>query len=420
MKSTTVLHPIFDFRRKSKEILYVSVPDLESKHVSMMLDFFYKGSVSFTGIDNSKALRELWNVFQIDSVRLDSDSVDVIPDVVLHNSKCKDSNLSTNTHADILANIKQEINEEVMKEIDLKRNLEVECSDCKETFYEEEDLLRHMEHIHGTTRSMYNIIKYKRAKENDKGSSHPKIKKGKGKVKKLIEWKPLRRENENNSNDEAKENDKGSSHPKSKKGKGKGKKSIEWKPLFIPRWSDSAETGLYGFVITNGEESTNHERSVATDLSASNSNSESSSGSTINHASDTEVDVAVVDITNSPSSVDVADSPPRVVMQDQTSHRSKKPTSYRKVVLPARKTITRISMKKVSPDDSIMEMTETATINNTQRSRECFRHKSPGNSTMEIESMQLPPSPSPSIMEIDDSHEEDEILSLIDDPDLFF
>ena len=191
-------------------------------------------------------------------------------------------------------------------------------------------------------------------------------------------------------------------------------------PLISSRMSDSAETGLYGFVITNGEESTNHERSVATDLSASNSNSESSSGSTINHASDTEVDVAVVDITNSPSSVDVADSPPRVVMQDQTSHRSKKPTSYRKVVLPARKTITRISMKKVSPDDSIMEMTETATINNTQRSRECFRHKSLGISTMEIESMQLPPSPSPSIMEIDDSHEEDEILSLIDDPDLFF
>merc|ERR1712079_80934 len=124
----------------------------------------------------------------IDSVRLDS--LDVISEVVLNNSKYNpNSPTHINTHENILANIKTEIVEEVDMLIDLKSGLEVECSDCKERFKEEEDLLRHMDHIHGTPRSMYDWIKFKRAKENDKGSSHPKSKKGKGKGKKSIECK---------------------------------------------------------------------------------------------------------------------------------------------------------------------------------------------------------------------------------------
>merc|ERR1712083_262223 len=187
-------------RRKGTEILKISVPDLESKHVKMMLDLFYRGSISVSGPEEAKVLRDIWKVFHIDSVRLDS--LDVISEVVLNNSKYNPhSPTNINTHENILANIKTEIVEEVDMLIDLKSGLEVECSDCKERFKEEEDLLRHMDHIHGTPRSMYDRIKYKRAKNSEESSSHPKSKKGKGKGKRSIESKPLRKDNETNSDD---------------------------------------------------------------------------------------------------------------------------------------------------------------------------------------------------------------------------
>ena len=166
----------------------------------MMLDLFYRGSISVSGPEEAKVLKDIWKVFHIDSVRLDS--LDVISEVVLNNSKYNpNSPTHINTHENILANIKTEIVEEVDMLIDLKSGLEVECSDCKERFKEEEDLLRHMDHIHGTPRSMYDRIKYKRAKNSEESSSHPKSKKGKGKGKKSIESKPLRKDNEMNEDD---------------------------------------------------------------------------------------------------------------------------------------------------------------------------------------------------------------------------
>ena len=80
------------------------------------------------------------------------------------------------------------------KENQLINSLEVQCSECKERFKDEEDLMRHMDHIH--QRSMYDRIKYKRAKtdESSDNTRHPKNKKGKGKGKKSIETKPVRKE----------------------------------------------------------------------------------------------------------------------------------------------------------------------------------------------------------------------------------
>jgi len=189
-------------RRKGNEVLKISVPDLESKQITMMLDLFYRGSISLSGPDEAKVLRDIWKVFQIDSVRLDS--LDVISEVVLNTTPYNPNSSSyVNTHQNMIANIKTEIVDEVDNLIDFKSGLEVECSDCKERFREEEDLLRHMDHIHGTPRSMYDRIKYKRAKDCDGSSSHPKNKKGKGKGKKSIESKPLRKDNESNENDES-------------------------------------------------------------------------------------------------------------------------------------------------------------------------------------------------------------------------
>merc|ERR1711970_1492364 len=59
-------------RRKGVEMLKISVPDLESKHIMMMLDLFYRGSISVSGPEEAKVLRDIWKVFHIDSVRLDS------------------------------------------------------------------------------------------------------------------------------------------------------------------------------------------------------------------------------------------------------------------------------------------------------------------------------------------------------------
>eukprot|EP00090_Calanus_glacialis_P011405 TRINITY_DN19813_c0_g1_i1.p1 TRINITY_DN19813_c0_g1~~TRINITY_DN19813_c0_g1_i1.p1 ORF type:complete len:1174 (-),score=207.75 TRINITY_DN19813_c0_g1_i1:88-3183(-) len=153
---------------------------------------------------------------------------------------------------------------------------------------------------------------------------------------------------------------------------------------------------------------TTHARAVATRPSVSSS-SESSSVSTVNHVSDPENDIAaVVDITNSPPSVDIADSPPRVEIQEKPSFRSAKPTPFRQPVLPAG-----ITMRPVSPDESIMEVKQSRSFSKLPRQRP--RPPSPSESIMEVEPTRAP-SPTPSIMEIDTIPDSHQMNTPVEDP----
>ena len=46
-------------RRKTNEVLSISVPDLTAREVRFMTDLLYQGSVSLSGTDDAKALRDV-------------------------------------------------------------------------------------------------------------------------------------------------------------------------------------------------------------------------------------------------------------------------------------------------------------------------------------------------------------------------
>ena len=179
-------------RRKTNEVLSLSVPDLTAKEVRFMLDLLYQGSVSLSGTEDAKALRDVWRMFRIDSVRLDS--LDVISEVDLLKTSSKSvKNSAVQNHFIKLQNIKKEIVDENEEYLSFRTGLEVECELCRETFQQEDDLMRHVDYIHQTNKSMYDRIKFKRAKENADGGSNSKGK-GKGKGKKSFETRPVRKE----------------------------------------------------------------------------------------------------------------------------------------------------------------------------------------------------------------------------------
>ena len=142
-----------------------------------------------TGTEDAKALRDVWRMFRIDSVRLDT--LDVISEVDLQKPTSKSAkNSSVQNHFIKLQNIKKEIVEENEEYMSFRTGLEVECELCRETFQQEDDLMRHIDYIHHTSKSMYDRIKFKRAKEKEDGGKG----KGKGKGKKSFETKPVRKE----------------------------------------------------------------------------------------------------------------------------------------------------------------------------------------------------------------------------------
>ena len=187
-------------RRRGAELLQLTVPDIEIKHVKMMLDLFYRGIINLSSGDEAAGLKDVWRVLLIDTVRLET--LDVISEVTLGDNQDYFDPYPgdhVNSHESLLTTIKTEIVEEVDMLVELKSGLEVECEVCKDRFKDEEDMLRHMEYSHNDKKSMYDRVKYKRAKhDEDEQEKHPKDKgkgKGKGKGKSTIETKPLRKEN---------------------------------------------------------------------------------------------------------------------------------------------------------------------------------------------------------------------------------
>ena len=158
-----------------------------------MLDLFYRGTVNLRQGEEAAGLKDVWKTLLIDTIRLET--LDVISEVTLSETR-EGVDRTLDTHEQLLTTIKTEIVDEVEALVDLKSGLEVECEICKDTFKEEEDMLRHMEFSHSDKRSMYDKIKYKRSKA-DEDEKHPKDKgkgKGKGKGKSTIETKPIRKE----------------------------------------------------------------------------------------------------------------------------------------------------------------------------------------------------------------------------------
>ena len=179
-------------RRKSYEPIRVSLPDMEMRHVSLMLDLFSTGAVTLESPQEAKILKDLWKLFKIDSIRLDA--LEVISEVNLLQASSKSGKNSVMpNHFIKLQDIKKEIVDENDEFLSFRSELEIECDLCRETFQAEDDLMRHVDHIHQTSRSMYDRIKYKRSKEKEENDRHPKGK-GKGKGKKSIESKPVRKE----------------------------------------------------------------------------------------------------------------------------------------------------------------------------------------------------------------------------------
>jgi len=186
-------------RRRGTEVLHISLPDLKMRHVQMMLDLFYRGTISLSDSEEAAGLKDVWRLMLIDTVRLEN--LDVISEVTISGNKEGINSFDgedLNNHEQLLTTIKTEIIEEVDMLVDFKSGLEVECEICKDCFNDEEDLLRHMEHSHNDNRTMYDKVKYKRAKTDEDDERHPKDKgkgKGKGKGKSTtIEPKPLRRD----------------------------------------------------------------------------------------------------------------------------------------------------------------------------------------------------------------------------------
>ena len=188
-------------REQYKDAIYqVSLPDVETKHVRMMVDLFHRGVISLGNSDEAAGLKDVWRLLRIESVRLES--LDVISEVTIsggHEDFQPFSEDEVNTHEHLLTTIKTEIIDEVDQLVELKSGLEAECEICKDSFDDEADLLRHMEHSHNDNKSMYDHIKYKRAKTDDESEKHPKDKgkgkgKGKGKSKTTIEPKLLRKD----------------------------------------------------------------------------------------------------------------------------------------------------------------------------------------------------------------------------------
>ena len=178
-------------RRKTNERVRISLPDVETRHVSLMLDLFTDGYVTLASPQEAKILKDLWRLFKIDTVRLDA--LEVISEVNLlkANSKSGKNSVIPN-HFVKLQDIKKEIVDENEEFLSFRSGLEIECDLCRETFQAEDDLMRHVDHIHQAS-SMYDRIKYKRSKEKEESEGHPKGK-GKGKGKKSIESKPVRKE----------------------------------------------------------------------------------------------------------------------------------------------------------------------------------------------------------------------------------
>ena len=170
-------------RRKTCQLLSLSVPDFKVSQVRLMLGLLLQGSVSLKDAGEARLLKELWRTFKIDSVSLDA--LEIISEVNLTDASSTISSRNEFSYSK-LANIKKEITEEVEEFIAFKSDLEVECEMCRERFQEEVDLMRHMDYIHQANNTMYDRIKYKRAKEKDE-AGHSK-KKAKGKAR-----NPLRR-----------------------------------------------------------------------------------------------------------------------------------------------------------------------------------------------------------------------------------
>mgnify|MGYP002046311111 CR=1 FL=1 len=147
-------------RRKTNEVLSISVPDLTAREVRLMTGLLYQGSVSLSGTEDAKALRDVWKMFRVDSVRLDS--LDVISEVDLLKTSSKSvKNSSAQNHFIKLQNIKKEIVEENEEYLSFRTGLEVECELCRETFQQEDDLMRHVDYIHQINNSMNDRIKFK-------------------------------------------------------------------------------------------------------------------------------------------------------------------------------------------------------------------------------------------------------------------
>ena len=66
-------------RRRGTEVVYVSLPDVEAKHVRMMVDLFHRGVISLGNSDEAAGLKDVWRLLKIESVRLEN--LDIIPEV---------------------------------------------------------------------------------------------------------------------------------------------------------------------------------------------------------------------------------------------------------------------------------------------------------------------------------------------------
>ena len=132
-------------RRKSCQLLSLSVPDFEVAQLRLMMDLLLRGSVSLRDAGEARILKEIWRTFKIDSVSLDS--LEIISEVNLTDASSTISSRNEFSYSK-LANIKKEITEEVEEFIAFKSDLEVECELCRERFQEEMTLMRHMDYVH--------------------------------------------------------------------------------------------------------------------------------------------------------------------------------------------------------------------------------------------------------------------------------
>ena len=181
-------------RRKSSDVVSLSLPGTQKKILKLFIQLVTTGSVSLESSISAKSLKELWKTLKIDSVKLDS--LEVIPEVDLINKSTKIGGKKLQTAKNYLPEL-QDIKKEIMEENEefqeFTNSLEVECKFCKESFPSIDELLRHMEFTHQATKSMFDEIKYRKSKDSG-DEKHPKGK-GKGKGKKSFMTKPVRKEN---------------------------------------------------------------------------------------------------------------------------------------------------------------------------------------------------------------------------------
>jgi len=71
-------------RRRGAELVHISLPDVETKHVRMMVDLFHRGVISLGNSDEAAGLKDVWRLLKIESVRLES--LEIISEVNLGRS----------------------------------------------------------------------------------------------------------------------------------------------------------------------------------------------------------------------------------------------------------------------------------------------------------------------------------------------